>query len=344
MPAAKQNKFLVWGAAGWIGGQIIDLLKEQGKTVLGTTVRMEEQEQVREVLDKIKPTHVINCAGKTGRPNVDWCEDHKIETTQANVLGALVLTNECYTRAIHLTHLATGCIYTSKYTPDNTRILDQPFKETHPPNFTGSFYSATKAAIEPILHTFPNTLILRLRMPVSADLHPRSFVTKISLYPKIVNIPNSHSLLPDLLPIAIAMSEHGETGVYNFTNPGEAISHNEVLRLYEEIVEPGYVWENFSLEEQAAVIKAERSNCWLDAGKLGEKVRGYREEEGLEVELVEVREAYRRCFERIRELGLSQSRAGAVEGDGRMPDAKRQKVMEEEEEVVVVVGEMSVAE
>ncbi|KAF7185896.1 UDP-glucose 4,6-dehydratase/UDP-4-keto-6-deoxy-D-glucose [Pseudocercospora fuligena] len=109
MPAAKQNKFLVWGSGGWIGGQIIDLLKEQGKIVLGTTVRMEEQQKVREVLDTIKPTHVINCAGKTGRPNVDWCEDHKIETMQANGLGALILTNECYTRGIHLTHLATGC-------------------------------------------------------------------------------------------------------------------------------------------------------------------------------------------------------------------------------------------
>ncbi|KAF7185815.1 Bifunctional dTDP-4-dehydrorhamnose 3,5-epimerase/dTDP-4-dehydrorhamnose reductase [Pseudocercospora fuligena] len=136
------------------------------------------------------------------------------------------------------------------------------------------------------------------------------------------------------------MSEHGEEGVYNFTNPGEAISHNEVLQLYKEIVEPGYSWENFTLEEQAGVIKAERSNCWLDAGKLVEKVREYRDE-GVEVELLEIREAYRRCFEKIRELGLSQSNAGAVadvaaEGDVKMPDAKRQKVMEE-------VGEMPVA-
>ena len=142
-------------------------------------------------------------------------------------------------------------------------------------------------------------------MPVSADLHPRSFVTKITRYPKVVNIPNSHSLLPELLPIVIAMSEHGEEGVYNFTNPGEAISHNEVLQLYKEIVEPGYSWENFTLEEQAGVIKAERSNCWLDAGKLVEKVREYRDE-GVEVQLLEIREAYRRCVE-----GMVQQKAGA---------------------------------
>jgi hypothetical protein len=27
---------------------------------------------------QVKPTHVINAAGLTGRPNVDWCEDHKV--------------------------------------------------------------------------------------------------------------------------------------------------------------------------------------------------------------------------------------------------------------------------
>ncbi|KXS99563.1 hypothetical protein AC578_2218, partial [Pseudocercospora eumusae] len=342
MPAAKQNKFLVWGEEGWIGGQIIDLLKEQDKTVFGTKVRMEEQQQVREVLDTIKPTHVINCAGKTGRPNVDWCEDHKIETIQANALGTLLLTNECYMRGIHLTHLATGCIYTSDYTPDHTRILSAPFKETDPPNFTGSFYSATKARTEFLLQPFPNTLILRLRMPVSATQHPRSFVSKISKYPKVVNIPNSHSLLPSLLPIAITMSEHRETGLYNFTNPGMAISHNEVLALYREILAPGFRWENFSLAEQAGVIKAERSNCELDVGKLVEKVREYREVEGVEgLELWEVREGYRRCFERMREVGLGQSCAGADGGmDGKVGDDggnKRRKVMEGEE-----VGEVSV--
>ena len=29
---------------------------------------------------QVKPTHVLNAAGLTGRPNVDWCEDHKVST------------------------------------------------------------------------------------------------------------------------------------------------------------------------------------------------------------------------------------------------------------------------
>ncbi len=27
---------------------------------------------------QVKPSHVLNAAGLTGRPNVDWCEDHKV--------------------------------------------------------------------------------------------------------------------------------------------------------------------------------------------------------------------------------------------------------------------------
>lgn len=31
-----------------------------------------------------KPTHVMNCAGLTGRPNVDWCETHKVSLRWAH--------------------------------------------------------------------------------------------------------------------------------------------------------------------------------------------------------------------------------------------------------------------
>ena len=49
----------------------------------------------------------------------------------------------------------------------------------------------------------------------------------------------------------------------NFTNPG-AISHNEILELYKQYIDPGLTWHNFTVEEQAKVIKAPRSNNLLD--------------------------------------------------------------------------------
>lgn len=151
--------------------------------------------------------------------------------------------------------------------------------------------------MQQVMKHYSNVLILRLRMPVSDDLHSRNFVTKIAKYDRVVDIPNSNTILTDLLPASILLAEHKDTGVYNFTNPG-AISHNEVLTLFRDIVRPGFSWKNFSLEEQAKVITAGRSNCKLDTTKLEKKLGEY----GYTVP--EVHEAYRLCFERMKAAGV----------------------------------------
>lgn len=51
-------------------------------------------------------------------------------------------------------------------------------------------------------------------------------------------------------------------GIYNFCNPG-AISHNEVLDLYTKHIDPSYKYNNFTLDEQAQILKAGRSNNTL---------------------------------------------------------------------------------
>lgn len=56
-------------------------------------------------------------------------------------------------------------------------------------------------------------------------------------------------------------------GIMNYTNPG-AISHNEILELYKEYIDPDFTWENFDIEEQAKVIVAPRSNNLLDTDRM----------------------------------------------------------------------------
>merc|ERR1719451_106755 len=116
------------------------------------------------------------------------------------------------------------------------------FTEDSPPNFIGSWYSKTKGYVDQILKdSYPNVLNLRLRMPISDDLSPRNFITKISKYEKVVNIPNSMTVLHDLLPASLALSKRKLSGIYNFCNPG-AISHNECLELYKKHVDPDYTY------------------------------------------------------------------------------------------------------
>ena len=258
-------KFLVYGSNGWIGGIIVEMLRKDGHEVYEGQARLEEREKVLKEIDDSHCERIINCAGKTGRPNVDWCEDHKEETIRSNVIGTIGLLDCAFLRNIHLTNFATGCIY--EYDEEHPMGSGIGYKETDAPNFTGSFYSYTKGLVEKISVNYSNLLNLRLRMPISDDLSSRSFVTKITHYQKVVNIPNSMTILHDLLPVAIDMSVKKVTGVFNFTNPG-AISHNEILDLYKQYIDPTFNYVNFTLEEQSRILKAGRSNNELDVSKL----------------------------------------------------------------------------
>jgi UDP-glucose 4,6-dehydratase len=127
---------------------------------------------------------------------------------------------------------------------------------------------ANNKQVEELLREYENVCTLRVRMPISSDLsNPRNFITKISRYDKVVNIPNSMTVLDELLPISIEMAKRNCTGIWNFTNPG-VISHNEILEMYRDYIDPQFKWVNFDLEEQAKVIVAPRSNNELDASKL----------------------------------------------------------------------------
>ncbi len=41
---------------------------------------------------------------QTGRPNVDWCEDHKEEVLRTNVIGTMSLADLCQQKGIHVTN------------------------------------------------------------------------------------------------------------------------------------------------------------------------------------------------------------------------------------------------
>jgi len=181
------------------------------------------------------------------------------------VIGTLNLVDVAYLRGIHVTNFATGCIY--EYDSSHPMGGDVGFKEEETPNFKASFYSKTKSMVEELLKEYPNVLTLRVRMPLSDDLHPRNFITKITKYAKVVNVPNSMSVLYELLPISINMTDKLIKGIYNFTNPG-VVSHNEILELYKKHIDNNFTWNNFTVEEQAKILKAGRSNNRLDTSKL----------------------------------------------------------------------------
>jgi len=267
------------------------LLYLLGIEVVNAETRIENRETLAKELDEVKPSHVLMSAGQTGRPNIDWCEDHKPETIRTNVIGTLNVADLCNERDIHVTVYATGCIFA--YDEKHQLGSGVGFTEEDVPNFDGSWYSKTKGYMEPMLQCYPNCLVLRVRMPVSDDLFHRNFVTKIVKYERVVNIPNSMTILHEMLPASLAMAKKGLTGVYNFTNPG-VISHNEVLDLYTKYIDPTYTYKNFTVEEQAKILKAARSNNELDTTKLMRDMPD-------DIVINEIHVAYEECFKRMKE-------------------------------------------
>ena len=260
-------KWLVYGHAGWIGQKYCNYASSR-VTVVPGKARADDVDAIRAEMEEVAPSHVVCIIGRTHGPGcgtIDWLEQpgHLRHNVRDNLFGPVVLARECEARRIKLTYMGTGCIF--KFT-DEKAI----FTEGDLPNFFGSSYSIVKGFTDQIVKLFPDTVLnCRIRMPISSDRSPRNFVTKITTYEKICSIPNSMTVLEELLPVMVDMGLKGTTGTYNFTNPG-LISHNEILQMYKDIVDPEFTWKNFSYEEQLKILAADRSNNELDSSKLVE--------------------------------------------------------------------------
>ena len=118
---------------------------------------------------------------------------------------------------IHLTYLGTGCIYTyDEY--HKSGDLTTGFTEDDRPNFKGSAFSTVKGYTDQNMKYKTNVLNLRIRMPISSESNSRNFINKIINYDKICSIPNSMSVLDDLIPIMLDMATKNTIGTYNIPN------------------------------------------------------------------------------------------------------------------------------
>ena len=270
-------RVIVLGQKGWIGGMVASLVRERHGEVFDCPSRPEQFEAFRADVRAIRPSHVILCIGRTHGTDlsgntfstIDVLEQNGMLSTNLrdNLVAVVNAAIVCRELGIHLTYFGTGCIY--EYALPHHPLEGKGFREDDEPNFQKSSYSAVKSATDQILRAgFGDCVLnLRIRMPITGRDHPRNFITKIIGYPRICSVPNSMSVLPDLLPCALDLLEAGSTGTFNLTNPG-VVSHNEILEMYREEVDPDHKWQNFTVDEQSELLAAPRSNNCLDTTRL----------------------------------------------------------------------------
>lgn len=268
--------FIVYGHSGWIGSQILELLKQKNINYIVGKSRVDNIENVRKELIENQIKHVICLIGRThGIYNnkeyttIDYLEQKGriYDNVKDNLFSPISLAIICKELEIHMTYMGTGCIFEyDEEHPFGEEI--NGFTEESLPNFFGSSYSVVKGFTDRLMHLFEDTVLnVRIRMPINTDNSNRNFISKITKYKKICSIPNSMTVLNELLPIMIDMSLNNVKGTINLCNPG-LISHNEILQMYKEIVDNDFVWENFTIEEQNEILCAGRSNNYLDTSKL----------------------------------------------------------------------------
>lgn len=252
---------MLFGSTGYLGEQFLKLYPDAATP----KIDIADRAAIIAILEKEKPAIVINCAGKTGRPNVDWCETHKEETLRANVTGPLILLEECLTLGIYLVHMSSGCIYAGNKGNTGNKS-NKGFSEEDPPNFFGSFYSRTKAWSDQIMRDFP-VLNLRLRMPFDGSRSDRNLIMKLVKYTKVLDTENSLTYLLDFLDAAKKLIDKRAIGTFNVVNDG-VISPYRIMEFYKELVDPTHSFERLALDHLGDVVKADRSNCRLSTEKL----------------------------------------------------------------------------
>ena len=223
--------------------------------------RIESMKDAENAIEKSGAEVLINCAGKTGKPNVDWCETHRFETFTGNVELPIYLAEACKNKQIKMVHLGSGCVYTGSNN-------GKGFSEEDKPNFYGSFYSRTKALSEEILlEKYPDVLQLRIRMPVDDVPSAKNLITKITKYKKLINVENSLTFVNDFIDVAQKLIEKNEKGIFNIVNQ-PAVKHEKIIEKYREIVDDSINPEFISVDELEKFTTAKRSNCVLNTDKL----------------------------------------------------------------------------
>jgi 3,5-epimerase/4-reductase len=243
-------KILIIGN-GFIGGRCA---KKWDNVILFDKM-IEGVADILQLLDQHKPDVVLNAAGIVGKPNVDWCETHQVETWRGNTILPLQIAEACKQHGIYMLHIGTGCIFYGE-APHG-----KPWKEDDLANPL-AVYTRCKYAADLVLSTLDNVGIARIRMPIDSIPHPANLIDKLVAFDKVVDVENSVTVVEDMIDVFYSLLEEQAPGIFHVTNPG-SIKHMEILSMYKEIVDPQHHNEWISakdLVEQGLADKTRSNN------------------------------------------------------------------------------------
>lgn len=289
---------LLLGASGYIGEAFVAEMRRRQTAFIPLARKQADYTRFDLLLQFIraqKISFVVNCAGFTGKPNVDACELDKAGTLLGNTLLPQTIAHACLAADIPWGHISSGCIYSGArisengvvrvekdMTPPGLHTLAEQkspailgFTENDPPNFSFrdlpcSFYSGTKALGEEAIAGLGRSYVWRLRIPFDEFDNRRNYLSKVQRYPKVYENVNSISHRADFARACLDLWERrAPFGAYNVTNPGY-VTTRHVVDLIERILRPARKFEFWANDEEfyRQAARTPRSNCVMDVSKL----------------------------------------------------------------------------
>jgi dTDP-4-dehydrorhamnose reductase len=243
-------KILILGKEGWLGGMFYDYLVKMGVEVTSNGDDINS-------LQFLEPdiTTVVNFAAYA---SIDWCEQNKNKTFWSNVLGAQNVSKVCKSAGVKSVFISSCCILKS------VNVNDIKYEDDFPS--PSCFYTETKLMAERLISEIdPNTLIVRIRLPISEVPHPRNVLNKLSTYKKLIDTQESVVIVEDMLPRMLELIKNDERGIVHLTNEG-TISPAEIGGLI------GHKFEVFTkadLDEQVSLEGKARRTTTIVGSRRG---------------------------------------------------------------------------
>jgi len=263
---------LLLGASGYVGNTFQTYLISQGLDFksLSLSTQGDKKKILVDAIEELRPSFLINCAGFTGKPNVDAAEKQKARCLEANTWFAALVGEVCAQYNLPWGHVSSGCIFTG-CKPDGSGFTEEDAPNFDFRNNNCSFYSGTKALAEEVLRDAPQCYIWRLRIPFNEVDSPRNYLTKVMRYDRLLDVRNSISQVDDFARACCeTWLKELPFGIYNVTNPG-SITTREVTELIQKygLGRPGgYQFFSDEAEFMRQAALTPRASCVLDSSKL----------------------------------------------------------------------------